>query len=289
MALDTYANLQTAVLTWLARPSDTLISGSVPDMITLFETEASMRLKTHFQETSYTFQTIAAISAATNNTTASGNNTLHFASVPAGVVANMVIQDRTTPTVIPGNTTVVSTTSTTVVMSANATGAGVSSGDTINFSQPSYALPSDFQMPRWFKITSADPINELQYATPANLDVNWNTIFTGKPLEYTIEGSNVRLGPTPDGVYTIVVDYYAKVPALSSGNTTNWLLTNYPNSYLFGTLAEAEAFLGADNEDARFSLWMQRREQAFQAISAADRQFRFGGTPLMMHTDTSNP
>jgi hypothetical protein len=72
LALDTYTNLQTAVLTWLARPSDTLISGSIPDMITLFETEANLRLRTYFQESSYTFQTVAAISATTNSTTAAG-------------------------------------------------------------------------------------------------------------------------------------------------------------------------------------------------------------------------
>jgi hypothetical protein len=55
--LDTFSNLQTAVLNWLARPADPLISGSVPDCIQLFETEANTRLKTHYQETSYAFST----------------------------------------------------------------------------------------------------------------------------------------------------------------------------------------------------------------------------------------
>jgi hypothetical protein len=73
-------------------------------------------------------------SAATNNTTASGNATLHFAATPAWVVAGMTITDTTATTVIPAATTVLSTTGTTVVMSANATGAGVGNGDTIVFS-----------------------------------------------------------------------------------------------------------------------------------------------------------
>ncbi len=73
-------------------------------------------------------------SAATNNTTASGNATLHFASVPSWIVAGMTITDNTTSGAIPAGTTVSSTTGTTVVMSANAAGSGVGSGDSITFS-----------------------------------------------------------------------------------------------------------------------------------------------------------
>jgi hypothetical protein len=73
-----------------------------------------------------------ALTAATDNTTASGNATLHFASVPAGVIAGITVTD-TTAAVIPAGTTVLSTTATTVVISANAAGAGVGSGDTIAF------------------------------------------------------------------------------------------------------------------------------------------------------------
>lgn len=71
---------------------------------------------------------------ATNNTTASGNNTLHFASTPSWITAGMVIFDITAPTAIAANTTVVSTTGSTVVMSKNAAGPGVGSGDDIVFS-----------------------------------------------------------------------------------------------------------------------------------------------------------
>lgn len=70
-------------------------------------------------------------SLTTNNTTASGNNTLHIASVPSWVVAGMQIVDLTTPSAIPANTVVSSTTSSTIVMTNNAAGAGVGNGDTI--------------------------------------------------------------------------------------------------------------------------------------------------------------
>lgn len=72
-------------------------------------------------------------SLVTNATTASGNNTLHFASVPAWIVAGMQIRDATTPASLTG-LTVLSTTANTVVMSGNAGGAGVGASDTITFS-----------------------------------------------------------------------------------------------------------------------------------------------------------
>jgi hypothetical protein len=73
------------------------------------------------------------LTLTTNGTTAAANATLHFASVPAGIAANASVADQTTPAVIPTETYVVSKTSTTVVMNKNAVGAGVGSGDIIQF------------------------------------------------------------------------------------------------------------------------------------------------------------
>jgi hypothetical protein len=58
MALDTYAALKTSVLSWLARPGDPLVEPSVPDMVRLFEAEASRRLRVGASE-------IAAVLTAT--------------------------------------------------------------------------------------------------------------------------------------------------------------------------------------------------------------------------------
>lgn len=71
---------------------------------------------------------------STSSATASGNNTLHFASVPSWITAGMTVIDTSTSGVIPSGTTVSSVTGTTVVMSATATGSGVGNGDTISFS-----------------------------------------------------------------------------------------------------------------------------------------------------------
>jgi hypothetical protein len=50
-------------------------------------------------------------------------------------------------------------------------------------------------------------------------------------------GNRVMLWPTPGGAYTLDVTYIRKVPSLTSTATTNWLLTENPQLYLYGTLS----------------------------------------------------
>lgn len=90
--------------------------------------------------TNYARQQVGGV-LTTNGTTANGNPTLHFASVPAWIlgplgtgVVGMQIRDITTPGSIPAATTLVSATATSVTMSNNAAGGGVGGTDIISFS-----------------------------------------------------------------------------------------------------------------------------------------------------------
>ena len=80
-------------------------------------------------------QDLGYITGVTNGATAAGNAVLHFAATPAGVIAGMLAIDTTAGVgIIPNNTQVLSTTSTTVTLNATVTGGGVINGDTIIFS-----------------------------------------------------------------------------------------------------------------------------------------------------------
>lgn len=74
------------------------------------------------------------ITGTTNNSTANGNNTLHFASTPAGIKVGMFVYDTTTPAV--GVYFVQSTTSNTVVLTTNIANGPVGNGDSIVFQNP---------------------------------------------------------------------------------------------------------------------------------------------------------
>ena len=60
---------------------------------------------------------------------------------------------------------------------------------------------------------------------------------TGRPQKLIVRGAGSVIWPTPDSSgYSYRATYYAAVPALSGSQATNWLLTEYPDAYLYGTL-----------------------------------------------------
>jgi len=93
------------------------------------------------------------------------------------------------------------------------------------------ALPDNFQSMRSFRITG-DSITDLQYKTPQDLYVRTGT---GRPAYYTIT-SQLEFDVAPDETYTAEMVYLKKPTGLSSSNTTNAVLTNHPDIYLFGAL-----------------------------------------------------
>jgi hypothetical protein len=111
--------------------------------------------------------------ATVNALTASGNATLHFAATPAWIVPGMSVRDVTSPAVIPAATTVLSVTATTVVMTANATGAGVGATDSIAFSAFLPATASSGTEPA---TTPGTVINTSAVITFAQATATWGTV-----------------------------------------------------------------------------------------------------------------
>lgn len=138
------------------------------------------------------------------------------------------------------------------------------------------ALPSD-----WLEFDSVlvegNPNRVLNYVTNQSIDTLYpENGVTSKPVAYTIVGSNMELGPVPDSAYNIPVTYYAKFPALES-SSTNWLMTNHPSIYLFGTLVEASAF---GFEDERVPMWEARVKADLESLKVADQNSNWSGSAL---------
>tara|TARA_B110000438_G_scaffold149087_1_gene143532 strand:+ start:555 stop:1184 length:630 start_codon:yes stop_codon:yes gene_type:complete len=138
------------------------------------------------------------------------------------------------------------------------------------------ALPTGYVQMRDFHLTTS-PLTQLQYLTPEMM-VRLNAgSQQGKPLTYTIIGNNIRLGPTPDSVYTTSMLYYKTFDALSAIAPTNWVITNAPDVYLYGTLLEAEPFL---MNDARTQLWAQALKESINTLQEQDNKDRHSGSVL---------
>ena len=66
------------------------------------------------------------------------------------------------------------------------------------------------------------------------------------------------------------------LPALSGSQTTNALLRDAPDVYLFGTLAESAPYL---EHDERLSIWEKRVVEGIRALRVIAERKTFGATP----------
>jgi len=139
-----------------------------------------------------------------------------------------------------------------------------------------YSLPTGFVQMKEFHLTT-DPLTPLAYITPEMMSRMWAGSTISKPQVFTIIADNVRLGPSPDAVYTTSMLYYKTFTALSTDNTTSEMLTNNPDVYLYGTLLEAEPFI---MNDERVPLWLAAFEKAVSDIQNQDNKDRHSGSQL---------
>ena len=141
-------------------------------------------------------------------------------------------------------------------------------------------LPDDFLGMRNIELMT-DPVTPLEYKNLQNLDIHRRNDKTGKPLYYSIVQNSIEFAPVPDETYTLEIVYYQKVPTLSS-NTTNWLLDNHPDAYLYGTLQHSAPYLQSDE---RVGVWAGKYQQVIEQITTSDEKAKFSGsTPSISFT-----
>ena len=120
-------------------------------------------------------------------------------------------------------------------------------------------------------------ISPLNYVTPQLLPrINAGSI-TGVPEAYTMRAGYILMGPVPSSLYTMEIDYYARVAALSDAAPTNDMLTNNPDLYLYGSLLEAEPFL---MNDSRIQVWANAFRQSMTDLQEQDNKDSHSGNEM---------
>jgi hypothetical protein len=198
MAISTYADLQTAIGNWLARPDDPTIAAIIPDWIALCELRLNRELRVRAME---------------ERATASVSGT--YLALPVGFLAMRNVQLNT------------------------------------------------------------NPVTSLDLVSPEFIDRVTAGSSTGRPRLYAVVNDEIQLAPAPDGPYTAEMVYWKKLEALSPTATTNSLLTNAPDVYLFGALAEAAAYLG---DDQHLPQWDGRYQNAVRQLQESDDAGKWSGT-----------
>lgn len=89
----------------------------------------------------------------------------------------------------------------------------------------------------------------------------------------------IQILPKPSSAGFVTIDYMERVPALSDSTTTNWLLSEAPDIYLYGSLLHAAPYL---QEDERIAIWAQLYGAAVKQLNESSEKGKFSPDSLGM-------
>jgi hypothetical protein len=105
-----------------------------------------------------------------------------------------------------------------------------------------------------------------------------STYQAGTPQSYTTVGSEVLLNPLPDVAYSVDTVYYKKIDPLFQ-SSSNWLLTDHPNVYLYAAMVEGALFLKKPDEAAT---WAGLYGGLIESLRSEDARATSSGSTLRM-------
>jgi len=89
----------------------------------------------------------------------------------------------------------------------------------------------------------------------------------------------IQILPAPSSSGFVTIDYMERVPALSDSTTTNWLLSEAPDIYLYGSLLHAAPYL---QDDERIAVWAQLYGAAVKQLNESSEKGKFSPDSLGM-------
>ena len=100
----------------------------------------------------------------------------------------------------------------------------------------------------------------------------------GKPRYMRLTADQLELYPTPDTGYDVIMQYYARIPALTDVDTSNWLLRDAPDVLLYGALVASAPYLV---DDSRITTWAALYQAGIEGLNTENLKGRHAG-PLRM-------
>jgi len=139
-------------------------------------------------------------------------------------------------------------------------------------------LPSDWLQTKNMYLSDGAAI---EYASVAEISRQkiLSEDTSGKPRLYTINSGQFEFFPQPDEGYELTMIYVARIPTMSADSDANWLMTNYPDVYLYGSLLQSAPYL---SEDARVAVWAQMYGAAIANLNKDSDRASYSGGPLVM-------
>ncbi len=292
MAISTYAELLTALENW-SGDADTLDSRN-PEFVALCESRHALDLRIRPMEkqselkafrtysadtvggtanaiTLTLSETLALTTGLTVSWTASATNTGAVTLNPNSLGATALNKDDGTTALDAGD------------IHSGEDYRAYYDGTRFRLIEPGQVpLPTRFVAQKRLYIPG-DPNKPLEYLPPFEFHSRRLSTETGTPSHFTIENEYIRFGPIPDADHIVKILWWQRFAALS-GSATNWLLTNHPGAYLYGSMLELSNFLEDDEGVVKYGKLYQ---DIVDRIASADIRDRHGSGPLRQRTNVT--
>ena len=143
------------------------------------------------------------------------------------------------------------------------------------------AAPSDFLEVVSFVITSTTQPFAMSFLPNDTANDTYGGV-QDIPQHFTLVGSssnveNFRFSPPPNGTYTATLEYYARLTFFANDAATNWILTDYPNLYLYGSLYHAFKYMKDPNMAADM---LRDYGEVLALLKKAGNKARWGGNGM---------
>lgn len=147
------------------------------------------------------------------------------------------------------------------------------------------AVPADWLETVRFYTTDGytQPMDLIGHAELLDLKASQSNM-PGRPKYYAMTAGQFEFYPAPDTLYHAELLYHAKTAALSDANTSNWVLADAPDAYLYGALAHTAPYLG---EDARLTVWASLYRNALDGLNQSSQAAQYSGSGLRMKAPRS--
>lgn len=133
------------------------------------------------------------------------------------------------------------------------------------------ALPSDFG--EMVSISTGDgflaPVGANHYAA-------FDDSVSGTPRFYSIVNRTIAFAPR-NTTATIKMVYRRRIPSLTAASPTNWLMTLAPDCYLYGTLAQAAAYI---QDEERAAMWKAAFDETIPELRMDATRRKWGAGTL---------
>lgn len=124
------------------------------------------------------------------------------------------------------------------------------------------ALPNDCMSFVGCAIVLSTELKELPVVALPR--VQWSGVDVAEPTCCAVSGEVLHFYPAANQAYTVELVYHRRLPALGDSVSSNWVLEQAPQLYLYGALIESAGFT---SETAKIPQWQSMYAAALDRLS----------------------